>query len=105
MTIDFFFQVHTENFENHIKNTLQRTTSQPLLASGSTAQVTPSEYIHLLNRAIVTLRTNYLQPQKIARMEMEKRCVEIVNEFNIAWSKSHVMFSFTIYIIRISWLI
>lgn len=66
-------KVHSENFENHIKNTLQRTTSQPLLASGSTARVTPSEYIHLLNRAMVTLRTNYTQPQKIARMDMEKR--------------------------------
>lgn len=80
--LTFFFQVHSENFENHIKNTLQRTTSQPLLASGSTALVTPSEYIHLLNRAMVTLRTNYMQPQKIARMDMEKRCVNIQRNWN-----------------------
>ncbi|MPC65734.1 Nuclear pore complex protein Nup88 [Portunus trituberculatus] len=66
-------QIHTENFENHIRSTLQRTTSQPLLASGTTGRVTPSEYIHLLNRVMVTLRTNYMQPQKVARMDMEKR--------------------------------
>ncbi|XP_045132213.1 nucleoporin 88-like [Portunus trituberculatus] len=66
-------KIHTENFENHIRSTLQRTTSQPLLASGTTGRVTPSEYIHLLNRVMVTLRTNYMQPQKVARMDMEKR--------------------------------
>ncbi|KAK8398719.1 hypothetical protein O3P69_004081 [Scylla paramamosain] len=73
-------KVHTENFENHIRSTLQRTTSQPLLASGSTGNVTHSKCISLLNRVLMTLRTNYMQPQKVAKMDMDKRSDILVQQ-------------------------
>lgn len=60
-------------FEDHIRSTLHRVSSQPLLTSGSVSKVTPNEYMNLLNRVIETLRTNYLQPQLTAKEDIQRR--------------------------------
>ncbi|KAK7058760.1 hypothetical protein SK128_016253 [Halocaridina rubra] len=66
-------KVHIESFEDHIRTILHRSSSQPILASGSDAPVTGNEYLNLLNRVTETLRTNYLQPQLIAKEDTRKR--------------------------------
>ncbi|KAG7157815.1 Nuclear pore complex protein Nup88-like [Homarus americanus] len=66
-------KIHTENFEDHIRSILHRLSSQPLLASGSNSEVTPGEYLNLLNRITATLRTNYMQPQRAARVDIQRR--------------------------------
>ncbi|XP_053635741.2 nucleoporin 88 [Cherax quadricarinatus] len=72
-------KVHSQNFEDHIRCILHRLSSQPLLASGSTSKVTPDEYLNLLNRITATLRKNYMQPQRAARLDIQRRS-DILNE-------------------------
>ncbi|XP_045602004.1 nucleoporin 88 [Procambarus clarkii] len=72
-------KVHTENFEDHIRCVMQRLSSQPLLVSGSNSKVTPGEYLNLLNRITATLRKNYMQPQRAARIDIQRRS-DILNE-------------------------
>ncbi|XP_047475018.1 nuclear pore complex protein Nup88-like [Penaeus chinensis] len=66
-------KIHVQPFEDHIRSTLHRVSSQPLLTSGSVSKVTPNEYMNLLNRVIETLRTNYLQPQLTAKEDIQRR--------------------------------
>ncbi|KAK4325039.1 hypothetical protein Pmani_004350 [Petrolisthes manimaculis] len=73
MPISPLRKVHSENFEGHIRSILQRSTSQPLLVSGSGSKVTPAEYLNLMNRVMSTLRTNYIQPQRVVRMDIQRR--------------------------------
>ena len=73
MLFFFFFQIHTESFEDHVRNTLHRASSQPILASGSNASVTPHEYLNLMKRVSDTLRVNYIQPQITAQEDIQKR--------------------------------
>lgn len=79
-TVSPLKKVHTESFEDHIRNVLHRLSSQPILASGSNAAVTAHEYLNLINRVMQTLRLNYLKPQNAARDDIQKRAEVLIEQ-------------------------
>ncbi|KAL3856806.1 hypothetical protein ACJMK2_011523 [Sinanodonta woodiana] len=68
-----------EPFEERIRKILQRTTSNPLLRSQQTAQITQQACFELLSRATQVFREQYIQKQDLARQEISTR-VGILSE-------------------------
>uniref|UniRef100_A0A2P2I0W0 Nuclear pore complex protein Nup88-like n=1 Tax=Hirondellea gigas TaxID=1518452 RepID=A0A2P2I0W0_9CRUS len=62
-----------ESFESMIQAVLQRGSSQPVLACGSTATLDPVEALDLTNRTLHTLRSQYIAPQATAQQHILHR--------------------------------
>jgi len=69
-----------EPFEQHIHRLLARDATQPLLQSAQQAQLSRAQCLELVLRSTATLRTEYINRLEAARLEVDRRVVDLGNK-------------------------
>lgn len=70
-------RIEKEPFEAHIQRLLARSATQPLLQSAPQTQLSRAQCLELVSRSTATLRTEYMVRLESARLEVERRVLDL----------------------------